>query len=133
MAVVGHPFFAGGHNMTLGDEKFARLKQLLLSRGVTILMAGDTHDLEYYVESGAAGAPAVHYFVNGGGGAYMSFGTALSWPAQVPVADWAHYPDRRAVGGEDRSELALVETAGLVVDHAVRRVAVFIRMAVGDV
>ena len=100
MAVVGHPFFAGGHNMTLGDEEFARLKQLLLSRGVTILMAGDTHDLEYYVESGAAGAPAVHHFVNGGGGAYMSFGTALSWPAQVPVADWAHYPDRRAVAAK---------------------------------
>ena len=50
MAVVGHPFFAGGHNMTLDDDEFARLKQLLSSHGVTIVMAGDTHDLEYYVE-----------------------------------------------------------------------------------
>ena len=30
MAVVGHPFFAGGHDVTLGDDEFARLKQLLL-------------------------------------------------------------------------------------------------------
>ena len=42
-------------------------------------MAGDTHDLEYYAERRGAGS--VHHFVNGGGGAYLSFGTALSWPA----------------------------------------------------
>jgi hypothetical protein len=63
-------------------------------------MAGDTHDLEYYAEPGAPGSPAVHYFVNGGGGAYLSFGTALSWPTRVPTTDWAHYPDRRAVSGK---------------------------------
>ena len=38
-------------------------------------MAGDTHDLEYYAEPGGAGRPATHHFVNGGGGAYLSFGT----------------------------------------------------------
>ena len=97
MAIVGHPFYAGGHDVTLGDDEFVRLKRILLDRGVTIVMGGDTHDLEYYGETGAAGAPAVHHFVNGGGGAYLSFGTALSWPVQVPVSDWAHYPDRLAV------------------------------------
>jgi uncharacterized membrane protein HdeD (DUF308 family) len=97
MAVVGHPFFAGGHDTTLDDDEFARLKQLLLSHGVTIVMAGDTHDLEYYVERGGAGSPDVHYFVNGGGGAYLSFGTALSWPIQAATADWAHYPNRQSV------------------------------------
>ena len=50
MAILGHPFYAGGHDMTRGDEEFARLKQLLLRHGVAIVMAGDTHDLEYYVE-----------------------------------------------------------------------------------
>ena len=70
MAILGHPFFAGGHDTTAGDETFARLKDLLRSRGVTVVMAGDTHDLEYYAEPGSATAPAVHYFVNGGGGAY---------------------------------------------------------------
>jgi uncharacterized membrane protein HdeD (DUF308 family) len=97
MAIVGHPFFAGGHDVTLGDDEFVRLKQRLISRGVTIAMAGDTHDLEYYVEKAAPGSPAVHYFVNGGGGAYLSFGTALSWPGQVATTDWMHYPDRLSV------------------------------------
>ena len=60
-------------------------------------MAGDTHDLEYYREPGSAKSAAVHYFVNGGGGAYLSFGTSLAWPARGPTADWAYYPDRDAV------------------------------------
>jgi uncharacterized membrane protein HdeD (DUF308 family)/3',5'-cyclic AMP phosphodiesterase CpdA len=100
MAVVGHPFYAGGYDMTDGHDDFAELKRLLISRGVTIMMAGDTHDLEYYADPPAAPAPAVHYFVNGGGGAYMSFGTALAWPAQPPTAAWAYYPDRAAVAGK---------------------------------
>ena len=59
MAVVGHPFFAGGHDVTLGDDEFARLKRTLLDRGVTIVMAGDTHDLEYYAERRGAGSRAL--------------------------------------------------------------------------
>jgi uncharacterized membrane protein HdeD (DUF308 family) len=97
MAVVGHPFYAGGHDMTQDNEEFARLKRLLLDRGVTIMMAGDTHDLEYYFDPPPPGLPAVHYFVNGGGGAYLSFGTALAWPRDPPTAQWAFYPDREAV------------------------------------
>jgi uncharacterized membrane protein HdeD (DUF308 family) len=100
MAVVGHPFYAGGYDMTDGHEEFAELKRLLVSRGVTIMMAGDTHDLEYYADPPPAAAPAVHYFVNGGGGAYMSFGTALAWPSRPPTAAWAYYPDRPAVAGK---------------------------------
>jgi hypothetical protein len=46
MAIVGHPFFAGGHDTTAGDEEFTRLKAQLLDHGVTIIMAGDTHDLD---------------------------------------------------------------------------------------
>lgn len=100
MAVVGHPFYAGGHDATIGDEEFAKLKQTLLRHGVRIAMAGDTHDLEYYSEPGTPSQPAVHYFVNGGGGAYLSFGTSLAWPANVPATNWAYYPDRRAVTGK---------------------------------
>ena len=40
---------------------------------------------------------AAHHFVNGGGGAYLSFGTSLAWPALAATTDWAHYPDRDAV------------------------------------
>ena len=55
MAILGHPFFAGGHDTTVGDEEFADLKRLLLEHGVAIVMAGDTHDLEYYTEPGDDG------------------------------------------------------------------------------
>jgi calcineurin-like phosphoesterase family protein len=97
MAVVGHPFYAGGHDLTRDDEDFARLKRLLIDRGVAIVMAGDTHDLEYYVDPPSPPAPPVHYFVNGGGGAYMSFGTALAWPSKPATSEWAFYPNRDAV------------------------------------
>ena len=97
MVILGHPFFAGGHDTTLDDESFRGLKAELNRRGVRIVMAGDTHDLEYYAEPGAAGEQATHHFVNGGGGAYLSFGTALAWPAHPPIDTWAYYPNREAV------------------------------------
>lgn len=97
MAVIGHPFYAGGYDQTEEHEDFARLKQLLLDGGVSILMAGDTHDLEYYFDPPTTGARPAYYFVNGGGGAYMSFGTALAWPSAAPTREWAFYPDRAAV------------------------------------
>ena len=58
----------------------------------------------------------MHYFVNGGGGAYLSFGTALQWPATRRPPQWAFYPDRRGRDAEDRGADAVVETARLVVD-----------------
>ncbi|HEX5216538.1 MAG TPA: metallophosphoesterase [Vicinamibacterales bacterium] len=99
MAVLGHPFFAGGHDVSAGDEDFTAVRSLLREHGVQIVMAGDTHDLEYYAERGdsAADAPLVHHFVNGGGGAYLSFGTSLAWPAQPATTDWAYYPNHRDV------------------------------------
>jgi len=101
LAIVGHPFFAGGHDLTQDDKAFARLRQVLLDHHVTIMMAGDTHDLEYYSDPGAE---RVHYFVNGGGGAYLSFGTSLAWPDDPPASDWAYYPDRNAVAGKIESK-----------------------------
>jgi len=32
--------------------------------------------------------------VNGGGGAFLSLGTALEWPAKPPTVEWAFYPTR---------------------------------------
>jgi 3',5'-cyclic AMP phosphodiesterase CpdA/uncharacterized membrane protein HdeD (DUF308 family) len=97
MAIVGHPFFAGGYDTTGGDEDFAQLKRLLVSRGVSILMAGDTHDLEYYTEAQGTSGAKTHYVVNGGGGAYLSFGTSLAWPSKAPTTEWAFYPNQEAV------------------------------------
>ena len=92
MAVLGHPFYAGGHD-TVGDsEGFAALRRLLREHGVTVVMAGDTHDLEYYAEHAGGPSHTTHHFVNGGGGAYLSFGTALAWPAPAATTEWAFYP-----------------------------------------
>jgi hypothetical protein len=102
MAVLGHPLFAGGYDVSAGDEHFMAVRSLLREYGVRIVMAGDTHDLEYYLEAveGTAGVETVHHFVNGGGGAYLSFGTSLAWPAQPATARWAYYPNRRDVVGK---------------------------------
>src|SRR6476620_1705302 len=103
MAIVGHPRFAGGHETPSFAEghdvadsagQFAALYRLLATHNVRIAMAGDTHDFEYYRENieGDAGARVMHHFVNGGGGAYLSIGTALDFPERPAVGDWAFYP-----------------------------------------
>jgi hypothetical protein len=103
MAIVGHPRFAGGldipliaegHEVSESSESFAALYRLLANHNVRIAMAGDTHDFEYYREKiSADGATRVmHHFVNGGGGAYLSIGTALDFPQEPAVRDWAFYP-----------------------------------------
>lgn len=97
MAILGHPLYAGGHYLGDSDPDFAALHRLLQEHDVTIVMAGDTHDLEYYAERRPGSSPVTHHFVNGGGGAYLSFGTALAWPDQPATAEWAFYPNTAAV------------------------------------
>jgi uncharacterized membrane protein HdeD (DUF308 family) len=103
MAIVGHPRIAGGYdipptaeggNVSESTDNFAALYQLLAKHTVRIAMAGDTHDFEYYKEQmgGAENARVMHHFVNGGGGAYLSIGTALDFPERPAVNDWAFYP-----------------------------------------
>jgi uncharacterized membrane protein HdeD (DUF308 family) len=98
MVIVGHPLYAGGAYQG-ADEPFGAIHRLLRQHQVPVVMAGDTHDFEYYRERyDASGSPRVmHHFVNGGGGAYLSIGTALDWPAEPPVRDWAFYPSTAAV------------------------------------
>ena len=105
MAVLGHPFFAGGHDVSRDDEEFTALRDLLRAHGVRIVMAGDTHDLEYYEEQVTAdqGAFTTHHWVNGGGGAYLSFGSALAWPSPPDLAQWAYYPSHSDVVGKIRT------------------------------
>jgi hypothetical protein len=103
MAIVGHPRFAGGYdipstaegqNVSESSERFAALYQLLATHNVRIAMAGDTHDFEYYRQKirGDGSTRVMHHFVNGGGGAYLSIGTALDFARLPAVADWAFYP-----------------------------------------
>jgi uncharacterized membrane protein HdeD (DUF308 family) len=105
MAVLGHPFYAGGDYLASTDDGdprgLAAIHALLRKHSVSIVMAGDTHDLEYYAERTRPGAaPVMHHWVNGGGGAYLSFGTALAWPEQPAASSWAHYPSRPDVAAK---------------------------------
>jgi hypothetical protein len=49
---------------------------------------------EYYRENITGDGPArvMHHFVNGGGGANLSIGTALDFPEQPAAVDWSFYP-----------------------------------------
>ena len=98
MVILGHPLYAGGAYQG-ADESFGAIHRLLRQHRVPVVMAGDTHDFEYYREryDSPEGPRVMHHFVNGGGGAYLSIGTALDWPAAPPVPDWAFYPGTAAV------------------------------------
>jgi len=98
MVILGHPLFAGGAYQGT-DDAFVAIHQTLRRHRVPLVMAGDTHDFEYYREryDSPEGPRTMHHFVNGGGGAYLSIGTALDWPATAPVPDWAFYPSTTAV------------------------------------
>jgi len=95
MVLLGHPPYAGGRFLAT-DPDFAAIHDVLREYGVPLVMAGDTHDFEYYREAGPDGG-ARHYVVNGGGGAYLSIGTALDFPDDPDVEDWAFYPSTDAV------------------------------------
>jgi hypothetical protein len=92
--LLGHPFYAIGEYQGDMNPDFAALHQLVKQYGATIAMAGDTHDMEYYLEplKGKDTGRVLHHFVNGGGGAYLSLGAALKPPHLMPEKIWAHYP-----------------------------------------
>jgi len=99
MVILGHPLYASGLYQAAGDADFTALHDLMRAHRVEIVMAGDTHDLELYVERyQAEGSEHVMYHVvNGGGGAYLSSGTALAWPPSPAVPQWAFHPSSAAL------------------------------------
>ena len=103
MVVLGHPLYALGTYMAEERHEFRKIHELLKSYGVTVAMAGDTHDFEYYREHYLRDGKdeIMHHFVNGGGGAYLSLGTALAWPDKPPTEDWAFYPSRKDLLGKN--------------------------------
>jgi uncharacterized membrane protein HdeD (DUF308 family)/3',5'-cyclic AMP phosphodiesterase CpdA len=95
MALLGHPFYAIGEYQGDMNPDFKALHNLLRQYKVQIVMAGDTHDLEYYKELPQNGdGHTMYHFVNGGGGAYLSIGAAMAPHNTRPAADWANYPAR---------------------------------------
>jgi 3',5'-cyclic AMP phosphodiesterase CpdA len=95
MALLGHPFYAIGEYQGNMNPDFKALHDLLRSYKVPLVMAGDTHDLEYYKELPQNGdGHTMYHFVNGGGGAYLSIGAAMAPADSRPTKDWAIYPSR---------------------------------------
>ncbi|MBM4070359.1 MAG: hypothetical protein FJ271_15600 [Planctomycetes bacterium] len=99
MAILGHPLYAAGHYQGNAEPSFTAVHELLKEHQVEVVMAGDTHDFEYYREvyESRDKQRSQQHFVNGGGGAYLSIGTALSWPRDPATADWAFYPRADAI------------------------------------
>lgn len=96
MALLGHPFFAIGEYEGDFNSNFESLHDLLRAYKVPLVMAGDTHDLEYYKElPDGPGTAVTHNFVNGGGGAYLSMGAAMAAMDTRPTKDWAAFPARK--------------------------------------
>ena len=95
MALLGHPFYAIGEYQGSLNPSFQELHELLRSYKVPVVMAGDTHDFEYYLETPKNNdGHTMHHFVNGGGGAYLSIGTAMAKTSTIPTEDYAFYPKR---------------------------------------
>ncbi len=96
MVILGHPLYAVGEYRAEGREEFQAIHDLLRRHGVRVVMAGDTHDFEYYAEIrdavGRDSRRTLHHFVNGGGGAFLTMGVQLAKPGTMPVEDWAFYP-----------------------------------------
>ncbi len=92
MVILGHPLYAGGRYQAEENDDFRAIHQLLKAHDVAVVMAGDTHDLEYYVERESNQPKPMVHFVNGGGGAYLSYGTSLDWPKEPATSTWAYFP-----------------------------------------
>jgi len=95
MVLLGHPFYAIGEYEGILNPDFDSIHKLLREYEVPLAMAGDTHDLEYYIEPADEKFKApMHNFVNGGGGAYLSIGTAMKKAEEMPTDEYAFYPPR---------------------------------------
>lgn len=97
--VLGHPLYAAGYYQGEHNDSLAEIHQLLRQYNVDVVMGGDTHDFEFYREDyqEASEERQMLHFVNGGGGAYLSIGTALDYPETPATADFAFYPSTEAL------------------------------------
>ena len=94
IAVLGHPFYVAGVDSAEHHQEFIDIRELLRQYNVDVIIAGDTHDFEFYKEKyqAADGERETLHFVNGGGGAYLSIGTAMAFPERPVTPDYAFYP-----------------------------------------
>ncbi len=93
MVVLGHPFYAIGEYQGNMNPDFESIHKLLRKYKVPLVMAGDTHDMEYYEEpADGAETSTMYHFVNGGGGAFLSIGTSMVKEGAMPTKEYAFYP-----------------------------------------
>lgn len=106
MVVLGHPFYVAGAYQAANDPAFKAIHETLKRFNVDVAMAGDTHDFEFYREKYAQESKQgqMLHFVNGGGGAYLSVGTAVAFPQNPATADYAFYPRTDEVTAKIRNE-----------------------------
>ena len=102
LVILGHPFYVAGRYTASGDENFRELHELLKRYKVNVVMAGDTHDFEFYKQAydSDLGPREMLHFVNGGGGAYLSIGTAVAFPADPDLRDFAIYPSTNDINAK---------------------------------
>ncbi len=135
MAILGHPFYAAGFDQTGGYDDFARLKRLLLQHGVAIVMAGDTHDLEYLRRTGAQPPGLARRcrpsFCQRRGRGVSQLRDGVAVAGSSGHGGVGTLPRQANSDRQDRGANTQVEMAGLVVDLTVQRLAVFRRMALG--
>ncbi len=94
LVVLGHPFFVAGADTAQNDPEFQKIYETLKRFSVDVVMAGDTHDFEFYKQpyQSQLGPREMFHFVNGGGGAYLSIGTSVGFPGKPVLSDYAFYP-----------------------------------------
>jgi len=94
MVVLGHPFYVAGETTGEDVPSFVEIHQTLQKHNVNVVMAGDTHDFEFYKMKypSAAGEKEMFHFVNGGGGAYLSIGSSVGFPADPITPNYTLYP-----------------------------------------
>jgi hypothetical protein len=106
LVVLGHPFYVAGAYQAPTDAAFNKIHQTLKRFAVDVAMAGDTHDFEFYREKYQTDKEReMLHFVNGGGGAYLSIGTAVGFPEHPATTDYAFYPRTDELMAKIRNEV----------------------------
>ncbi len=97
LVILGHPFYVAGRYTASSDASFREIHELLKRYKVDVVMAGDTHDFEFYKQGYDTneGSREMLHFVNGGGGAYLSIGTSVAFPDDPDLTDFGFYPSTR--------------------------------------
>ena len=106
LVVLGHPFFVAGADTSHNDPEFQKIYETLKRFSVDVVMAGDTHDFEFYKQQyqSQVGPREMFHFVNGGGGAYLSIGTSVGFPGKPVLSDYAFYPRTDQLTAKIRNE-----------------------------